>query len=82
MPLEQELATFEAMKADLLRNHPGKFVLIRGTDFIDAFDTPETAYQEGVKRFGRESFLVKAVAALEESYRNHALYTGLMNAHL
>ena len=29
MPLEQELATFEAMKPDLLRNHAGKFVLIR-----------------------------------------------------
>jgi hypothetical protein len=30
MPLEQELATFEAMKPDLLRNHAGKFVLIKG----------------------------------------------------
>jgi hypothetical protein len=81
MPLEQELATFEAMKPDLLRNHAGKFVLIKGDRLIDTFDTSENAYSEGVQRFGQEPFLVKPVREIEEIYRNHALYSGLMNAH-
>lgn len=48
---------------------------------IDAFDTSENAYSEGVQRFGQEPFLVKPVREIEEIYRNHALYSGLMNAH-
>jgi hypothetical protein len=81
MGLDQELATFEAMKADLLRNHAGKFVLIKGDQLIDTFDTPANAYAEGVQRFGQEPFLVKPVRETEEIYHNHALYSGLMNAH-
>jgi len=82
MPLENELATFEAMKAELLRNHAGKFALIKDGQFIDAFDSPENAYQVGVNRFGREAFLVKRIAESEDEFRNHALCAGLMHARL
>ena len=82
MALEQELATFEAMKADLLLNHDKKFALIKGAQFIGAFDNAENAYSEGVKLFGREVFLVKHILESEEAYRNHALFTGLMNARI
>lgn len=82
MPLEQELATFEAMKADLLVNHGGKFALIKDSEFIGAFDNAENAYTEGVHRFGRGSFLVKHISESAETYRNLALFTGLMNARL
>lgn len=82
MPLEQELATFETMKPDLLLNHNGKFALIKDAQFIGAFDSAENAYSEGVHRFGRDSFLVKHIGETEEAYRNLALFTGLMNARL
>lgn len=82
MALEQELATFEAMKPDLLRNHSGKFALIKSDAFLGAFDTAESAYQEGIDRFGRESFLVKRISETEEPLRNHALFSGLMHARL
>jgi hypothetical protein len=82
MPLEQELATFEAMKPNLLLNHNGKFALIKDSEFIGAFDNADNAYNEGVRRFGRDSFLVKHVAVSEETYRNFALFTGMMNARL
>ena len=80
MALEQELATFEGQKAELLTNHAGKFALIKGDEFIAAFDTPDNAYREGIKRFGREPFLVKRISESEEVYRNHALTSGLMHA--
>jgi hypothetical protein len=82
MVLEQELATFESLKASLLENHKGKFALIKAGDFVGAFDTADNAYQEGVNRFGRDTFLVKRIVESEEPYRNHALFTGLMNARL
>jgi hypothetical protein len=38
MPLERELATFKAMKPELVRDHSGTFVLIKGERFIGAFE--------------------------------------------
>jgi len=82
MPLETELALFEKLKPELLKNHEGKFALIHGSDFIGAFDTAENAYADGVKRWGRDSFLVKKIAAKEEVYRNQALSLGLIHARI
>jgi hypothetical protein len=82
MSLEKELTLFAKMKPDLLKIHSGKFVLIRGEEFIGAFDSAENAYAEGVKRFGRETFLVKKVTEQDEVYRNQALGLGLMHARL
>ena len=82
MALEKELALFAKMKPELLKTYGGKFVLIRGEEFIGAYDSAENAYSEGVKRFGREAFLVKKVTEQEEVYRNQALALGLMHARL
>jgi hypothetical protein len=82
MPLENELATYGKMRAELLKSHEGKFVLIHGEEFCGAYDTAENAYTEGVKRFGQEPFLVKKATAQEEVYRNQALSLGLMHARI
>jgi hypothetical protein len=82
MALEKELETYAAMKSDLLATHNGKFALIHGSDFINAYDSAENAYKEGVARFGRESFLVKLIGEQEETYRNFALASGLMHARI
>lgn len=81
-PLEKELATFDSMKEELLKNYSGKFALIRGDKFVGAFDTASNAYQEGINQFGKEPFLVKRISEREEVYRNQALFLGLMNARL
>lgn len=80
MALEKEQALYAKMKPELLKNHEGKFVLIRGEEFVGAYDSAANAYSEGVKRFGRELFLVKKVTEQEEVYRNQALALGLINA--
>lgn len=82
MTLEQELAHFDRIKADLLKNHLGKFALIKGDQFFGAFDNPSNAYDEGVSRFGRDLFLVKRISEQEEVYRNQALALGLINARI
>jgi hypothetical protein len=82
MPLEKELALFETKKAELLKTHEGKFALIHGDQFVDAFDTAENAYDEGVKQFGKEPFLVKKISPDPEVYRNQAFMLGLMNARI
>jgi hypothetical protein len=82
MPLDTELATFEEMKPALLENHAGKFALIKGGEFVGAFDTPDNAYAEGIKRYGREVFLVKRISEQEEVYRNQALFSGLLHARI
>jgi len=82
MALEKELALFAKMKPELLKSYDGKFALIRGEEFLGAYDSAENAYAEGVRRFGRETFLVKKVVAEEDVYRNQALSLGLMHARL
>jgi len=82
MALEKELEFFQTVKADLIKNHADKFVLIHGSDICGTYDTAENAYVEGVKRFGREPFLIKKITEKEETYRNQALSLGLMNARI
>jgi hypothetical protein len=80
MALEIELATYQRLKADLLKNHLGKFVLIKGEEFLGTFDNAGNAYEAGVKRFGKEPFLVRRVTESDEVYENHALSLGLIHA--
>ena len=82
MALEQELQTFNARKDEMLKAHAGKFALIKGSDFIGAYDNPDNAYQQGIERFGREPFLVKRISETEEVYRNQALLAGLIHARI
>jgi len=82
MPLERELETFNRLKAELVRDHNDKFALIKDTNFIGAFDTPDNAYSEGIRLFGKDPFLVKRIGETEEIYRNQAFQLGLMNARL
>ena len=82
MALEHELETFRKLKDELLKTHSGKFALIKGEEFLGAYDTPENAYNEGIARFGRDQFLVKRISESEEIYRNQALFSGLIHAHI
>jgi hypothetical protein len=74
--LDDELARFQEMKSDLLKTDAGKFALIRGKEFAGVFESLDTAYNEGVKRFGSGPFLVKQITEKEEEYRNQALIWG------
>ena len=65
MPLKQELKTYNELKNKLLKESRGKFVLIKGSEMIGAYDNKDTALSEGYKRFGNQEFLVKEVLDFE-----------------
>jgi hypothetical protein len=64
MALEKELETYKE-KLPELKEHEGKFVLIRQSDVIDFFSTYEDAIKAGYQKFKLEPFLVKQIEAIE-----------------
>lgn len=80
--LKKELQYFEKIKGDLLKSQKGKTALIKGEDLVDTFTTLEEAYREGVKRFGKEPFLIKAIVEHEEEQKIPALAAYLIHANL
>lgn len=81
MVLDQEQAYFEANRTRLLQEHEGKFALIKGEVLVGTFDTAETAYVEGLRRFGNTAFLIKQVLPDEPVAHLPALSLGLIRAH-
>jgi hypothetical protein len=67
MALEKELATYHA-KLPELKQHEGKFVLIRDDQVIDFFTSYDDALKQGYKQFGLTPFLVKQIHAIEPVY--------------
>jgi hypothetical protein len=63
--LEEEVRYFYASKADLLRQFENRFVLIRSSRLEGVFGDEDAAIDEGIRRFGLESFLVKQVLTQE-----------------
>lgn len=61
MPLETEIAAYEAMREELERHHKGKFVIFHDRNFIGAFDTLNAAASEAVRLFGRGPYLIRQV---------------------
>lgn len=64
--LEHELATYNSQLPALLK-HQGKFVLIKGTEVVDTFDTYGDALKQGYDKFGLERFLVKRIMPTEQA---------------
>ena len=64
--LETELRAFERELPGLLLHHRGKYALFHGGEFTEVFDSEAAAYEEGVRRFGDDTFLVRLVTDPEE----------------
>lgn len=65
--LSDEIEQFEARLPHLVKEHPGKYVLIQGKEELGIFDTKEAALREGYKRFQKRAFLVKRIQATERA---------------
>jgi hypothetical protein len=59
--LDQERQYFVEHRNEMLREHPGKFVIIRGSVLAGTFATEEEALAFGAREFGLTSFLVRNV---------------------
>lgn len=63
--LDREIATYNTNLATLLKNQ-GRFVLIKGDEVIDTYETYGDALKQGYARFGLENFLVKRIVPAEQ----------------
>ncbi len=77
----QEMAAYEAKRADLLSLCEGKFALFKGSEFVGTFDSKTAAYAEGISRFGNVPFLIKQIVKTEVVEQIPALVLGLLYAH-
>ncbi len=75
-PLEQEQATFDAHRAELLGRAKGKYVLIKGSKILGDFTDIQEALKNGYERFGNQPFLVKLVAEVDAplSFTSHQIH--------
>jgi len=78
-PLDQELATYAREREHLEREHRDKFVLIHRDDVVGVYDTFDTAADEGIRRFGKEPFMVRQVGRDTTKLSPAVLY-GLLHA--
>jgi len=65
--LGTELETYERNKEELLKKYSGKFVLIKDTRIIGAFESEKDAINTGIKMFGNTPFLVKKIESVEQT---------------
>jgi hypothetical protein len=63
--LEKEVETYKA-KLPELKEHEGKFVLIKGETVVDVYSSYEDAIKQGYEHFKLEPFLVKQIHSIEE----------------
>ena len=64
MELKEELETYEATLPKL-KEHEGKFALIKGDKLADVYGTYEDALKQGYAAFKLEPFLVKQIHSVE-----------------
>ncbi len=60
--LEKDHKFFLSLKPMLLKDgKEGRFALVEKEKLIDTFSTEKEAYEEGVRRFGQNLFLVQQI---------------------
>ena len=82
MELDEEVRTFIAHKAELLAQHRGEVALVKGAEVIGTFPDEESAYEEGLKRFGNVPFLIQPITEEDSIEAMPAVTTGLPHARL
>lgn len=63
----QELQTYEACLPQLLKQHEGEYVVIRGTDVLRYFPSYGEALEWAYAEFGLEPFFVKRIFTTEQN---------------
>jgi hypothetical protein len=58
LTFEEDIAYYQSITQDLLKNHNGKYVLIKNKANIGIFSSFEDAHKEALKRFGNTDVLI------------------------
>ncbi len=57
--LDVEIGFYDEHKEEFIKEHTNRHLLIKGEQLVGHFSTAEQAVGEGVRRFGKEPFLVR-----------------------
>ena len=79
--LDRERAYFDENREELVRSFPGKFVVLKETELVGAFDTIQDALEAGTRRFGLAHFLIRRTDETEHTVSVPALALGILRAH-
>jgi hypothetical protein len=60
--INTEIAAYNAME-ERLREHMGKWVVVRNSELIGIFDSFESAAAEAVRQFGSGPYLIRQIGA-------------------
>lgn len=64
--LKQELEYFKSIIPDLIqKGNEGRFVLIKNNDLAGIYTTEQTAFEEGLRRWGNTPFLIAKISKVE-----------------
>jgi len=66
MVLEKELETYKNKKRELVKNHEGKYVLIKKDEIIKILESKNDLMKEGYEKYKNEPFLVKKITSIED----------------
>ena len=66
-PLETEKTYLAAHRAELAKQFPEKYLLIKGEKAYRAFETYDQAVLEGVRLFGPGPFLVRSITQTRDA---------------
>ena len=80
--LGAEQAFYQGSRVRLLAEHPGKRALIVGRRLLGIFDSPDTAYAEGLRAVGNVPMFVVQILPEQPTVRFPALQLGLVSARL
>jgi hypothetical protein len=78
--LETERDYFDKHRDALLRQYPGKFVVIKEEQLLGSYDTIQEALGAGAREFGMVSFLVKRTDEVPQDVSIPALTLGILRA--
>lgn len=79
-PLEKELAWFEENRGRLFKEYPEKWVAVKGAQLLGIFNSFSEAFEEGVKRVGTTSLLVKQILEKDEIIHMPTYYSSIFIA--
>ncbi len=78
--LDAEREFFEEHREELLRQFPGKFVVIKERRLLGSYETIQNALAAGAREFGVTSFLVRRTDEAPEDVSIPALTLGILRA--
>ncbi|SEG53738.1 hypothetical protein SAMN05421819_3377 [Bryocella elongata] len=78
MALEIEIARYNELLPQLLETSEGKIAVIKGQEFLGAFETMDEAYQALLPKYGFVQCLMRTIRAQQPVYDLTNLHLGLI----